>query len=204
MISIFYADYEKERLEKERLLKARKKAHEEELIKLGITEEEFQEQERKRKEQEEIDRKKENKKVAIIISLFFVFAIIVYVLITAVTHSSIMAGLFGFVVGMLILIYIPFFLGWVIEKSLKKSIEFNGWLVLLSIIFSGTLGLFTATGIYNAMIYEYGDESIVYVTPEGYCYHRDKDCFEIKGHVVRARSYGSVKNHKRPCEVCSK
>ena len=61
MISIFYAEQEKERIEKEKRLKARKKAHEEELMRLGITEEEFQEQERKNKIQKEKNRKKDRK-----------------------------------------------------------------------------------------------------------------------------------------------
>ena len=204
MISIFYAEYEKERQEKEKLLKARKKAHEEELLRLGITEEEFQEKERERKLQEETARKKERRKENIIIILCLIAAIIVYSLIATATHSTIMVGIFGFIVGVLILIYIPFFLGWVIEKCLNKSVEFNGWLVFLSVIFSGTLGFFTATGIYGALTYEYGDERTVYITSDGYCYHRDKDCFELKGHSIRATRYGSVKNHKRPCEICSK
>lgn len=204
MISIFYAEQEKERIEKEKRLKARKKANEEELMRLGITEEEFQEQERKNKIQKEKKRKKDRKKEGFIIALGLAVFIIIYVVIAASTHSTIMAGIFGFVVGLLILIYIPFLLGWVIEKCLNRKIEFNGWLVFLSVIFSGVLGFFTATGIYGALTYEYGDEDIVYITSDGYCYHKDEDCFEIKGHSIRATKYGSVKNRKRSCEICCK
>lgn len=202
MISIFYADYERERLEQEKRIKARQKAHEEELMRLGITEEEFQARERKKRIQEEIQRKKDRRKEGVVIALCLAVIVVVYVLIAAATKSTIMAGIFGLVIGMLILIYIPFFLGWMVEKILKRNIEFNGWLVFLSVIFSGTLGFLTATGVYSALTYEYGDENIVYVTLDGYCYHKDRNCFEIKGHAICTKSYGSVKNHKRPCEIC--
>ena len=204
MLSIFYAEYEKERLEQEKRIKARQRAHEEELMRLNITEEEFQEQEREKKIQEEIQRKKERRKEGVIIASCLAVIVVVYILIAAATKNTVMAGIFGLVVGMLILIYVPFILGWMVEKILKRNIEFNGWLVFLSVIFSGVLGFFTATGSYSALTHEYGDESVVYITPDGYCYHQDKDCFEIKGHVVKARNYGSVKKNKRPCEICCK
>ena len=77
MISIFYAEQEKERIEKEKRLKARKKANEEELMRLGITEEEFQEQERKNKIQKEKKRKKDRKKEGFIIALGLAVFIII-------------------------------------------------------------------------------------------------------------------------------
>ena len=187
----------------ERLSKI-KKEHEEILKSLGITEEEFQIREKERKEKEAALHRKESIKTDFIIISIFILICIAYISITVYTHNSIMAGILALIVGVLILIYLPFLLGYLIELFLHKKIVFNGWLVFVSVIVSGALGLFIGSTTYKACIYEYGDDNIVYVTDEGYCYHKDPNCFELTGHHKRSVRFGSVKNHKRACEICSR
>ena len=201
MISIFKDEDIYNRPSPQRLDELKRK-HEEELKSLGITEEEFQERERIRKEKEAALRKKEQRKTNIIIVCIFSLVCFVYITITVFTHNSIMAGILALVVGVLILIYLPFLLGYLIELFLQKKIEFNGWLVLASIVMSGVFGLYVGNSVYNACIYEYGDDDIVYITNEGYCYHKDPCCFELTGHNKRSVRYGSIKNRKRACEIC--
>ena len=157
-----------------------------------------------RKEKEAALHKKERRKTNFIIISIFTLICITYISITVSTHSSIMAGILALIIGVLILIYLPFFLGYLIELFLHKKIVFNGWLVFVSVIVSGALGLFIGSTTYKACIYEYGDDNIVYVTDEGYCYHKDPNCFELTGHHKRSVRFGSIKNQKRACEICSR
>jgi len=201
MMHIFDSMFEEQRLEEEKRKKAYRKKHEEMLLELGITEEEWQLREKRRKE-EEAKRKKENRKNNILAAIVIAAIFAILILIAVLTHNTIISGILGFVVGFLILVYLPFLLGYIVEFIMRRKIEFSNWAFFGSIIFSGFLGIVVGSNLYSACIYEYGDDKIVYITPEGYCYHESRSCFELTGHKTIGVRFGSIKNNKRACEIC--
>jgi len=85
------------------------------------------------------------------------------------------------------------------RKNKVKGIV--GFIFLALIILAPTL-IFGSMFLYKT--FRPVDDIQVYVTYDGYCYHKDRNCFELKGHNVRGVNLDDVKNQKRPCDICCK
>ena len=195
---IFDNLYEQQRkLEEER--------HRSLLKKLNISEEEYQFREKKRKEEAAKRLKEEEKKerirgTIIIGAIFLLLFAIAYF-----THWGPLAMFDGFILGLFLLVFVSFFLidylvkikifSWLDKASNIKYIVF----LLLGIV----IGWFSFVETYHFLIYEEGDNQVVYITPHGGKYHLKKNCPHIKGHIIMRTTLGVIKRSKSPCETCT-